>query len=83
MTADVATEPMRCLARGRSAAARAPRASIDGSGVDTLHLYVRGKYRDVILPMMVLRRLDAVLEPIKADVQDDAVDDGMSEEVAA
>jgi len=25
-------------------------------------LYVRGKYRDVILPMMVLRRLDAVLE---------------------
>ena len=23
-------------------------------------LYVRGKYRDVILPMMVLRRLDAV-----------------------
>jgi type I restriction enzyme M protein len=31
-------------------------------------LYVRGKYRDVILPMMVLRRLDAVLEPSKADV---------------
>src|ERR1035437_11108741 len=26
-------------------------------------LYVRGKYRDVILPMMVLRLLDAVLEP--------------------
>ena len=26
-------------------------------------LYVRGKYRDVILPMKVLRRLDAVLEP--------------------
>ena len=25
-------------------------------------LYVRGKYRDVILPMIVLRRLDAVLE---------------------
>ena len=25
-------------------------------------LYVRGKYRDVILPMTVLRRLDAVLE---------------------
>ena len=24
-------------------------------------LYVRGKYRDVILPMTVLRRLDAVL----------------------
>src|SRR6266481_3588879 len=28
-------------------------------------LYVRGKYRDVILPMIVLRRLDAVLEPSK------------------
>src|SRR5690348_15315624 len=27
--------------------------------------YVRGKYRDVILPMTVLRRLDAVLEPTK------------------
>jgi hypothetical protein len=26
-------------------------------------VYVRGKYRDVILPMKVLRRLDAVLEP--------------------
>src|SRR5437879_3259601 len=31
-------------------------------------LYVRGKYRDVILPMMVLRRLDAVLESGKKDV---------------
>ena len=28
-------------------------------------LYVRGKYRDVILPMTVLRRLDAVLEDTK------------------
>ena len=26
---------------------------------------VRGKYRDVILPMTVIRRLDAVLEPTK------------------
>ena len=26
-------------------------------------VYVRGKYRDVILPMTVIRRLDAVLEP--------------------
>ncbi len=32
-------------------------------------LYVRGKYRDVILPMIVLRRLDAVLEPTKRAVQ--------------
>ena len=33
-------------------------------------LYVRGKYRDVILPMVVIRRLDAVLEPTKRDVLD-------------
>jgi len=33
-------------------------------------LYVRGKYRDVILPMTVLRRLDAVLEPTKQAVLD-------------
>jgi type I restriction enzyme M protein len=33
-------------------------------------LYVRGKYRDVILPMTVLRRLDAVLEPTKRAVLD-------------
>jgi len=33
-------------------------------------LYVRGKYRDVILPMTVLRRLDAVLEPTKQEVQE-------------
>ncbi len=31
-------------------------------------VYVRGKYRDVILPMTVIRRLDALLEPTKADV---------------
>lgn len=31
-------------------------------------LYVRGKYRDVILPMTVLRRLDSVLEPTKQEV---------------
>src|SRR5947208_1929767 len=33
-------------------------------------LYVRGKYRDVILPMTVLRRLDVVLEPTKQSVLD-------------
>ena len=33
-------------------------------------LYVRGKYRDVILPMTVLRRLDAALEPTKQAVLD-------------
>jgi type I restriction enzyme M protein len=31
-------------------------------------LYVRGKYRDVILPMTVIRRLDAVLVPTKQEV---------------
>lgn len=31
-------------------------------------VYVRGKYRDVILPMTVIRRLDAVLEPTKEAV---------------
>ena len=31
-------------------------------------VYVRGKYRDVILPMTVIRRLDAVLEPTKQAV---------------
>lgn len=33
-------------------------------------VYVRGKYRDVILPMVVLRRLDAVLEPTRQAVLD-------------
>lgn len=31
-------------------------------------VYVRGKYRDVILPMMVIRRLDAMLEETKPAV---------------
>ena len=33
-------------------------------------LYVRGKYRDVILPMTVLRRLDSVIEDTKQAVLD-------------
>ena len=33
-------------------------------------LYVRGKYRDVILPMTVLRRLDSMLEPTQQAVLD-------------
>jgi type I restriction enzyme M protein len=28
-------------------------------------VYVRGKYRDVILPMTVIRRIDCLLEPTK------------------
>jgi len=34
-------------------------------------VYVRGKYRDVILPMVVLRRLDALLEPNKTKVMEE------------
>lgn len=34
-------------------------------------VYVRGKYRDVILPMVVLRRLDALLEPTKDAVMEE------------
>lgn len=34
-------------------------------------VYVRGKYRDVILPMVVLRRLDALLEPSKDKVMEE------------
>jgi type I restriction enzyme M protein len=36
-------------------------------------VYVRGKYRDVILPMVVLRRLDALLEPTKMAVLEELV----------
>ena len=34
-------------------------------------VFVRGKYRDVILPMFVLRRLDALLEPTKDAVAEE------------
>ncbi|MBM7070670.1 SAM-dependent DNA methyltransferase [Shewanella sp. 202IG2-18] len=34
-------------------------------------VYVRGKYRDVILPMVVLRRIDTLLEPTKQAVLDE------------
>ena len=32
-------------------------------------VFLRGQYRDVILPMVVLRRLDALLEPTKKEVE--------------
>lgn len=32
-------------------------------------VFLRGQYRDVILPMVVLRRLDALLEPTKETVE--------------
>lgn len=31
-------------------------------------VYVRGKYRDIILPFVVLRRIDSLLEPTKEAV---------------
>ena len=31
-------------------------------------VYVRGKYRDIILPMTVIRRFDAILEPKKNQI---------------
>jgi len=34
-------------------------------------VYVRGKYRDVILPMTVLRRLDELLEETKDKVMEE------------
>ncbi len=49
-------------------------------------LFRRGKYPDVILPMCVLRRLDAVLEPTKEAVLDarKMLDDaGITEQTAA
>ena len=49
-------------------------------------LYVRGKYRDIILPMTVIRRLDAVLEPTKQAVlamQARLNDQGIVEQEAA
>ena len=48
-------------------------------------LFKRGKYPDVILPMCVLRRLDAVLEPTKSAVVEmkDLLDiQGISDEKA-
>ena len=39
-------------------------------------VYVRGKYRDVILPFTVLRRLDAVLESIIKSARTGKIGDG-------
>lgn len=49
-------------------------------------VYVRGKYRDVILPMTVIRRLDALLEPTKEAVvkmKKQLDDSGIVEQAAA
>ena len=39
-------------------------------------VFLRGQYRDVILPMVVLRRLDAQLEPTKKEVEEEIKDNG-------
>lgn len=39
-------------------------------------VFLRGQYRDVILPMVVLRRLDALLEPTKKEVEEEIKDNG-------
>lgn len=40
-------------------------------------VFLRGQYRDVILPMVVLRRLDALLEPTKEDVDEEIKESGV------
>jgi len=40
-------------------------------------VFLRGQYRDVILPMVVLRRLDALLEPTKTEVEEEIKESGM------
>ena len=40
-------------------------------------VFLRGQYRDVILPMVVLRRLDALLEPTKDEVEQEIKESGL------
>ena len=40
-------------------------------------VFLRGQYRDVILPMVVLRRLDALLEPTKLLVEEEIKENGI------
>ena len=42
-------------------------------------VFLRGQYRDVILPMVVLRRLDALLEPTKEEVEQEIQESGMDD----
>lgn len=52
-------------------------------------VFLRGQYRDVILPMVVLRRLDALLEPTKDEVlkeleqlgPNDEIDEGVMRDI--
>ena len=45
-------------------------------------VFLRGQYRDVILPMVVLRRLDALLEPTKDEVLKELEQLGTNDEYA-
>lgn len=45
-------------------------------------VFLRGQYRDVILPMVVLRRLDALLEPTKDEVLKELEQLGPNDEYA-
>jgi len=40
-------------------------------------VFLRGQYRDCILPMVVLRRLDALLEPTKDEVEQEIKESGL------
>nr|MCR4737507.1 type I restriction-modification system subunit M N-terminal domain-containing protein [Bacteroidales bacterium] len=40
-------------------------------------IFFRGQYRDVILAMVVLRRLDALLEPTKEEVEQEIKESGL------
>ena len=42
-------------------------------------VFLRGQYRDVILPMVVLRRLDALLEPTKEKVEQEIKESGLDD----
>ena len=42
-------------------------------------VFLRGQYRDVILPMVVLRRLDALLEPTKEEVEQEIKESGLDD----
>lgn len=44
-------------------------------------VFLRGQYRDVILPMVVLRRLDALLEPTKEEVEEELKNMGPEDEI--
>ena len=44
-------------------------------------VFLRGQYRDVILPMVVLRRLDALLETTKAEVEEEIKENGGLEDL--